>query len=106
MSDQNEYDDPEVQAVIRRKARARMLNEANALIVGRRHGEVAHLRNAAKHVDAALSEYDALAEPPVIAHSFAAVYDSIIERLMEIAKEEAEAEAEAAERAAAAGGKK
>jgi len=105
MSDQNEYDDPEVQAVIRRKARARMLNEANALIVGRRHGEVAHLRNAAKHVDAALSEYDALAEPPVIAHSFAAVYDSIIERLMEIAKE-AETEAKAAERAAAAGGKK
>jgi hypothetical protein len=103
MSDESksEYDDPEIQAVLRRKARARMLVEANEHLTGRRHGEVAHLRNAAKSIDLALCEYDMLAEPPAIAHDFAANYDGIMGRLTQIGKKVAQESA-----AAAAAGKK
>jgi hypothetical protein len=98
----NEYDDPEIQAVIRRKARARMSTEANAQLIGRRHGEVAYLRNAAKNIDLALSEYDKLATPPAIAHELSATYDSIMLRLTEMGEKAAK---DAATAAAAAGKK-
>ena len=91
--------DPEVQAVIRRKQRAKMLETANAQLPARGHGETAYLRNAAEYIDLALTEYDKLSEPPELAHDFAACFDKIVERLTALGAERVKAAANAAAKA-------
>lgn len=86
--------DPAVQAAIRKTTRNRIFREASdAIGDGRKHGEVAYLRNAAANVDKALEVYDSMKEPPSLAYTLAAAFDEIVQRLSAIAVEIREQEA-------------